>query len=97
MTFQDSTLQQHYERVFTLSSGIPIEMRPVCALMDAYGFFKQTDGEQAPRVREALYHLTEPDLRPALRQWFRLISANDTNTTAMRFRQKLSEIIGETL
>ena len=90
-------LQEHYDRVFTLSSGIPVEMRPVVALMDAYGFFRQTDGEQAPRVREALYHLTEPDLRPALRQWFRIICANEMNPTAMKFRQKLSEIIGETL
>jgi hypothetical protein len=97
MTFEDSILQEHYERAIALMSGIPVELRQVCALMDACGFFRQTDGEQGPRVREAIYHLTEPELRPALRQWFGILCANETNAAAMKFRQKLGEIIGETL
>jgi hypothetical protein len=97
MIFQDSILRQHYERVISLMSGIPLELRPVCALLDTYAFFRQAEGEQAPRVREAFYHLSDPDLRPALRQWFRFICPNETNPTAMKSRQLLSEIIGETL
>ena len=97
MTFQDQMLQQHYDRAFALMSGVSFELRPVCALMDAYVFFKHTDGEQAPRVREAIYHLSEPDLRPALRQWFQIMCADEMNPAATKFRRKMSELIGEIL
>ena len=97
MTFQDPVLRQHYEHAITLMSGLPVELRPICALMDAYQLYRQTEGEPAPRVREIIYHLTDPDLRPSLRQWFRIMCDNEMNPTAMKFRQQMSEIIGESL
>ena len=97
MTFQDQMLQQRYDLAVKLVSGFPVELRPICALIDAYLFFRQTDGEQAPRVREAIYHLSEPDLRPALRQWFQIMCSDEMNVAATKFRRKMSELIGETL
>ena len=94
--FADSQLQQHYERVLPLTTYLPEELRPVCALMDAYGRFRVTDGEQSPTVREALQILTAPDLRPALRRWYRDYTG-EMNPTATKFRQTLSQIVGESL
>ena len=94
--FTDSQLQQHYEQVLPLTTYLPEELRPVCALMDAYGRFRVTDGEQADRVREVLQKLTAPELRPALRRWYR-DHTGDMNPTATEFRQTLSQIVGESL
>ena len=97
MTFQDPVLRQHYDHALVLMSGLPIELRPICALMDAYQIYRQTDGEETPRVREIIYHLTDPDLRPVLRRWFRIMCVNEMNPTAMKFRKQMSEIIGQSL
>ena len=97
MTFQDPVLRQHYEHAIALMSGLPVELHPICALMDAYQLYRQTEGEPTPRVREIIYHLTDPDLRPSLRQWFRIMCDNEMNPTAMKLRKQMSEIIGESL
>jgi hypothetical protein len=94
--FTDAQLQQHYERVLPLTTYLPEELRPVCALMNAYGRFRVTDGEQADRVREVLQKLTAPELRPALRRWYR-DHTGEMNPTATEFRQTLSQIVGESL
>jgi hypothetical protein len=94
--FTDSQLQQHYERVLPLTKYLPEELRPVCALMDAYGRFRVTDGEQSPTVCEVLQILAAPELRPALRRWYR-DHAGQMNPTATEFRQTLSQLLGESL
>ncbi len=96
MKFTDSQLQQHIERVLPLTTYLPEELRPVCALMDAYSRFLVTDGEQGERVRELLAKLTAPELRPALRGWYRH-HTGEMNPTATEFRHTLSELVGESL
>lgn len=96
MEFTDPQLQQHYDRVLPLATYLPEELRPVCALMDTYGRFQVTDGEQADQVREVLQKLTAPELRPALRHWYRH-HTREMNPTATEFRQTLSRLVGESL
>jgi len=97
MELQDSVLREHYERKVSLLSGFSVELRPVFALMDAYLFFGSAEGDQAPRVREAFYHLSDPDLLPALRQYFRVVSLGGETPAMIKFREKFSEIVGEPL
>lgn len=70
------------------------EERPVFALMEAYGWFRITDGEQSAKVREIIEHLLLPELRPALRSWYGK-SGNSMNPAALEFREHLSKLAGE--
>lgn len=94
--FTDSQLQQHFERVLPLTLDLPEELRAISALMDAYSRFRVTDGEQGVRVREVLQKLTAPELRPALRGWYRY-HTGEMNPTAAEFRHTLSQLVGESL
>ena len=97
MKFKDSQLQEHYERVFASMTSVTQEMRPVCALLDAYVLFKHSDGEQAPRVHEVIEHLSALELRSGLKKWLCIVSTNETNPAATKLRRRLSEVIGEPL
>jgi hypothetical protein len=96
MTFQHSDLQQFYERVMALKvGGLTNEERPVFALMDAYGWFRLIDGDQTAKIQEIISHLLSPELRPALRSWYRRHGTADANTVAKEFCNRLSELAGE--
>ena len=94
MTFSDAKLQQHVERVAACATGLPDEQRLVCGLLDAYQLFQLTEGEQSPRVAEAVQKLLSAELRPALRSWYRSFGDN-MNANAIAFRDRLGELAGE--
>ncbi|GEP42373.1 hypothetical protein [Brevifollis gellanilyticus] len=97
--FSDPELQRRYERtVSTLSilMGLPEELWPVFALMDAYDLFKHLEGEDSDKVRDIIQKLTSPELRPALRLWYQ-DPMETMNASAAEFRQRLSGLVGETL
>jgi hypothetical protein len=94
MTFRDPRLQQHFERAATVVSGCPPEQLPILALLDAWYWFRVTEGEDSPRAPEAIEHLLSAELRPALRQWY-LRAGADMNENAIHFRDRLSELAGE--
>jgi hypothetical protein len=94
MTFRDPQLKQHCERAAAVVKGCPAEQLPVLGLLDAWYWFRLSEGEESPRVAEAVEHLLSPELRPALRQWYLRWGA-DMNGNANRFRDRLSELAGE--
>lgn len=96
MTFQHPDLEQHFERVMALSvGGLPDDERPVFALMDAYGWFRLIDGDQTAKIQEIVDHLLSPELRPALKSWYRRHKTGSTNNAFNEFRDRLSELAGE--
>ncbi len=94
MTFRDSKLQKHCERVAAVMSGSPSEHLLVLGLLDAYHWFQHTEGGESPCAVEALEHLLSAELRPALRQWYQQCG-DDMNEGALRFRDRLSDLAGE--
>jgi hypothetical protein len=91
--YADTKLQQHVERAVALMASLPDEQRPVCGLLDACQWFGLTDGEDSPRVAEAMKRLLSAELRPALRSWYRSCG-DDMNPGATEFRERLSELAG---
>jgi len=75
--------------------GLSDEERPVFALMDAHGWFGLIDGDQTAELEEIIRHLLSPELRPALRSWYRRHRTAETNTAFNEFRERLSELAGE--
>ena len=94
MTFRDAKLQQHCEQVAAVVSSCPPEQIPVLGLLDAWDWFRLTEGEVSPRATEAVELLLSSELRPALRQWYQRWGS-DMNEAAIRFRDRLSELAGE--
>jgi hypothetical protein len=96
MTFDDPDLQRHFDRVATLMTSLPEEIRPIFALIDAYTWFRLIEGEQSPRLQDILQRLIAPELRPALRRWYAGFGG-DMNPGAMEFHDFLERTIGEGL
>jgi len=94
MRFRDAQLEKHFERVVTKVHGCPTEQLPVCGLLDAWHWFCLIEGEGSPRAGEAIELLLSPELRPALRSWYRRFG-DQMNPFAIEFRDQLSEIAGE--
>jgi hypothetical protein len=94
MTYRDPKLKAHCKRVSALATDWPSEELPVLCLFDAFYFFRVTEGEDSPRATEAMEHLLSPELRPALRQWYKRCGP-DMNENALRFRDQFSEMAGE--
>jgi hypothetical protein len=96
MTFRDVQLQKRFERAIASVQGYPPDQLPVWALMDSWYWFRLIEGEESPRAGEAIGHLLSPELRPALRDWYRRLG-EQMNPFAMEFRDHLSELVGERL
>lgn len=75
-------------------TGCPADQLPVLGLMDAWHWFRLTEGENSPRAAEAIEHLLSPELRPALRQWYKRWG-DGMNEHALSFRNRLSGLAGE--
>lgn len=95
ITFSDPLLQQHCEKVGLIMTTVPDELRPICALLDAWHWFRLTEGEQSPRVSEAIRHLADPQMRPALKSWY--LRSSNLNVAADEFRRILEQTVGEEL
>ena len=96
MNFTDSQLKECYERNYAEVSGFSDGLRQVCALIAAHDFFQMLEGPHSVRVHETIEQLLLPGLRPGLREWFRLCSA-EMNPAAIGFREQLSHLAGERL
>jgi hypothetical protein len=94
MTFRDPQLQKRFERVVSTFHDCPQNQLPVCALLDAFQWFCLVDGDQSPRVGEAIELLLSPEMRPALRDWYRRLG-DEINPFAIEFRDQLGAIAGE--
>jgi hypothetical protein len=94
MIFRDPKLRQHCERAAAVVTGCPPEQLPVLGLLDAWYWFRSVEGEDSPRVGEAMEHLLSAELRPALRQWYQGFG-DAMNPNALAFRDRLSELAGE--
>jgi hypothetical protein len=94
MIYTDRKLQSHVERVTAQMESWPAERRTVCGLLDAYHWFRVSEGEQSLRSAEALRLLLSPELRPALRQWYYDCDEN-INPIARELRERLSTLAGE--
>lgn len=94
MTFRDAELQKRFEQVISTAQNCPTDQLPVHALLDAWHWFSLLDGEESPRSNEAIELLLSPELRPALRNWYRRCG-DDMNPFAIEFRDQLGELAGE--
>jgi hypothetical protein len=94
MIFRDPKLQAHCERAVALVADCPADQRPVLGLLDAVFWFRLVEGEDSPRVAEAMEHLLSPELRPALHQWYERCGSG-MNEAAIGFRDRLSKLAGE--
>ena len=94
MTFRDAELQKRFERVISTAQHCPPDQLPVCALLDACQWFRLIDGDRSPRSTEAIELLLSPELRPALRDWYRRFG-HEMNPFAIEFRDLLSALAGE--
>ena len=94
MKFADPLLQRYVDRASAAVTGLPADQLPIFGLLDACQYFSRTDGEDSPRVREALAHLLSPELRPALRSWYQRCG-DDMNLAAIKFREYLAKVAGE--
>jgi hypothetical protein len=93
--FKDEQLQKHFERTMALPVGnLPDEQRPIFALMDAYGWFRLTEGQQSPKVLEATELLLSSELRPGLRSWYQRFG-DRMNPAALEIREHLGKLAGE--
>lgn len=95
MEFEDNELQKHCERVMAVMTKLPQDLRYICALMDAYGWFKLVEGDESPKVQEAQRHLVSPELRNSLKEWYKRLSS--INPSAEEFRKFFEQSIGEKL
>ena len=78
----------------SLIAGCPLEEHPVCALLDAWHWFKMVDGENCPQAIEAIERLLSAEMRLALRSWYRRYG-EDMNPAAIEFRHRIGEMAGE--
>ncbi|HEX3627157.1 MAG TPA: hypothetical protein VH280_17250 [Verrucomicrobiae bacterium] len=95
MTFRDAKLQQRYERITSSVQGYPPDQLPVWGLIDSWYWFRLIEGEESPRASEAIELLLSPELRPALRAWYRRLG-DQMNPFALEFRDHLGAAAGET-
>src|SRR5262249_3713319 len=94
MIFRDAKLQARCERAAGKLVDYPPDHLPVAGLFDAWYWFYVTEGQDSPRAAEAVEHLLSPELRPALREWFKRWS-EDMNENALQLRDRLGELAGE--
>lgn len=96
VTISDPDLRRHVERAATGVRGLPLDLRQIFGLFDAYDFFLIREGEQSPRVQEAWRLLLSPELRNPLCRWF-VRAGDNINPWALEMRRRLTEFTGEQL
>jgi hypothetical protein len=64
--------------------------------MPRHDVFQMFEGPHSARVHETMDHLLSPELRPALRDWYRRCGI-ELNPAAIHFREQLNQLAGEHL
>ena len=93
--FDDVQLQQHCERVISLMTSLPEDLRPICALLDAWYWYKVAEGDQSSKVSEAMRLLSKPEMRSALKSWY--LQQHNVNVAVDEFRRILEKTTGDAL
>ena len=96
MNFSDPRAQECYDRNFVEVKGHSRERRQVHALMAVHEFVSVTEGPASSGVRESIWHLLLPKLRPELRRWFQG-SDSGKHPKAIALRNYFSKFLGEDL
>jgi len=96
MNFRDTQLEACFELNLAKASGVSDELRQVSALIATHDWFWMIEGRHSSRVHETIDHLLSPGLRAGLRDWYRRSGA-EMNSTAIEFRDHLSQLAGERL
>jgi hypothetical protein len=91
----DPKLQQHCEKVISVMTSLPEDLRPICALLDAWHWFRLAEGDGSHRVMEAVRQLSHPRMRSALKAWYLGQTKPDASTD--NYRRTLEQTIGEQL
>ena len=94
LKFTDPQLQKCYDSHLSKAAESSDELREVGALIAAHDMFRLLEGPHSPRVHEAIEHLLLPELRAALRNWYRRPDA-ETNPAVTEFRDHLTQLAGE--
>jgi hypothetical protein len=93
--FKDTELERVYELNFrAVQNSEGEDQRQICGLLAAFDWFRLIEGEQSRRVQEARDILLSPEMRPALRHWYRRFG-DQMNPAAMQLRQQFSDLAGE--
>ena len=77
-------------------TGCSGAVRQVNALIATHDFFQMLEGSHSSRVHETMEALLSPELRPGLRDRYRLFNA-DLNAADLAFRDQLNVLAGEKL
>lgn len=93
--FSDPELQKHCEKVISIMTSLPEDLRPICALLDAWHWFRLAEGEQSAKASEAIRHLADPQMRSALKLWY--LRTSKSNIAANEARLLLERTVGERL
>jgi hypothetical protein len=96
VTFQDTQLQQCYDRNLAGQRDDSVELREVHALIDTHDCFLMLEGSHSARVHETIDHLLSTRIRLALRGWYCHPGVR-MDSTAIEFRNQLSRLAGERL
>ena len=96
VNFTDRQLRECYERNFSEMTGCSGAVRQVNALIATHDFFQMLEGSHSSRVHETMEALLSPELRPGLRDRYRLFNA-DLNAADLAFRDQLNVLAGEKL
>jgi hypothetical protein len=93
--FNDTELERIYQLNFRAAQDSEDEdQRQICSLFAALDWFRRSEGEQSVRLREVGQILLSPEMRPALRRWYKRCG-DGMNPVAMALREQLSALAGE--
>lgn len=92
--FNDPLLRKCYDRSFREMVDCPGEQRQIRALIATYEVMRMFEGGRSARVHEIIALMLAPELRPALRKWFRA-EARSSDLDLVELRKHLVELTGE--
>lgn len=95
VNFKDKELERVYELNFrAVQDPEGEDQRQISGLLSGFHWFRLIEGEDSPRVQEARAILLSPEMRPALRRWYRRWG-DDMNPAALELREEFSQLAGE--
>jgi hypothetical protein len=93
--FKDKELERVYELNFPpVRDSEGEDQRQICGLLAGFDWFRRIEGEKSPPAHEARDILLSPEMRPALRRWYRRFGDN-MNPAAIELREQFTQLAGE--